>query len=226
MPIFNPASSATPTAHATTHESGGSDLLTLPEMLRVQAVNKQVDVNYSAIVVGPYTINSGKTLTIKSGGRFKVESGNVGTGSNTSNFISILTGSTVSGVASGQAMLGYGKGVLSAPSIITPQRSGIVYVCASGASDINGNAATTLIRLYISAVANQTAPSNGDSAVGNVLGVTRFTNNVASEQFPFSLIGIQQFLSVGARYWIDLSLAGSGIGIPRVLNVNICAFEL
>lgn len=69
MGIKNPAAVS---AHATTHESGGNDLLTMPEVLRVQAAYKQVDVNYSVVVVGPYTINSGITLTIASGGVMRI----------------------------------------------------------------------------------------------------------------------------------------------------------
>jgi hypothetical protein len=117
---------------------------------------------------------------------------------------------------------------LGATATITPHGSGVVLII------VTGNMANTVLsggdqaQIYYG---TGTAPSNGNAITGTAAGskiATVMANN--ENQWYFSLNAIVGGggtpLTVGTKYWIDVSLAETGSSTASINNVTISAVEL
>lgn len=111
---------------------------------------------------------------------------------------------------------------------VTPSKSGTILVHVSGDTDNNtiGDGAQMQIRY-----GTGSAPSNGAALAGTAAGsAVKMTNpsiaTLSVGRSPFSLNAVVTGLTVGATYWIDISLAAITGGTARVRDISISIVEI
>lgn len=190
----------------------------LEQIPRIQDQNVTILPNYSAIIVGPYTINSGKKLTIGSGGRFQIWQG--ATNVRASIFVkqsSVFTDSVTTEVMAG----------LGSNQTITPAVSGVILITLSGYLVVTagGLLANSTLKMYYG---TGSAPAAGSAPIGIQIGNQQVTTIGATTgaATSFSITVLASGLTTGTAYWFDISVLNTVAADTVTLNnVNFVAIE-
>jgi hypothetical protein len=139
-----------------------------------------------------------------------------------------IAGSTVTlqiGVTSPTGTTSLTSIMMGLAGVITPVRSGKVFVTISGRMSNNtvNNGYDVSIRYGTGA-----APANGAAITGTAIGGTARLNGVSGVGFsyPFSLSAVITGLTLGTPIWLDLIQAAVTGGTAAAFNVSVSAFEL
>ncbi len=206
----------------------------LEQIPRIQDQSLAILPNNSVVVIGPYTINSGKKLTIGSGGRFLIEQG----APDTKASVFVLQASAFTNSDNVEKMAGLGA--TNSTQIVTPKVSGNLRILITGIIDAASGGGTGYqerMQLYYGvgtppAAGTTTLPSTG-TKVGNPSVINM---SLRSTAFSYSINVIVMNLLIGVTYWFDISMFAEtyfDTGIPtasavndRLIYTNFIAFEL
>ena len=206
----------------------------LEQIPRIQDLNLAILPNNSSIVIGPYTINSGKKLTIGSGGRFEIRQGapNIGALVSATQTIAFTNSDNI------EKMTGLAS--TNSTQIVTPKTSGNIRILITGVIDAAAGGGTGYqerLQLYYGvgtppASGATTLPSTG-TKVGNP---TVINMTIRSTSYQYALSTIATNLLINTAYWFDFAMFAEtyfDTGIPtgsvvndRLIYTNFIAFEL
>ncbi|TMI95631.1 MAG: hypothetical protein E6H08_06005 [Bacteroidetes bacterium] len=206
----------------------------LEQIPRIQDLNLAILPNNSSIVVGPYTINSGKKLTIGSGGRFEIRQGapNIGALVSATQTIAFTNADNI------EKMTGLAS--TNSTQIVTPKTSGNIRILITGVIDAAAGGGTGYqerLQLYYGV---GTPPASGATAlpstgikVGNP---TVINMTIRSTSYQYALSTIASNLLINTAYWFDFAMFAEtyfDTGVPtgsvvndRLIYTNFIAFEL
>jgi hypothetical protein len=112
---------------------------------------------------------------------------------------------------------------LSNGSVITPLKSGLLCVTASGSLTNNDPTGGAYVQLRYG---TGTAPANGAALTGTAIGPIASRSVIGTAGYvPFSM-GLVILLPVAVSYWFDLSQTAVTAGTASMANVGIASFEL
>lgn len=108
--------------------------------------------------------------------------------------------------------------------VISPKKTGDILIILSGNLDniTNNRGAQIQIR-----IGTGTPPSNGSSLTGTPVGnISRMFQTNASIIFPSTCNAAVSGLTIGASYWIDISLAAISGGTARIRDISVSIVEI
>jgi hypothetical protein len=129
---------------------------------------------------------------------------------------SLTTASTSS------VMMGLGTGGNAA--VITPVRSGKIFVSVNGRL---GQSTVNAIAQGQLRYGTGTPPAYGAAGIGTTIGgVFQLNQPIVNGNTPFAATGMITGLVLGTQIWLDLGLLASGGGSASVASVAFAAYEL